>query len=110
MADIVKTAGYLWLRNATISDNRQCGSDMQPEGILEMSLDNQELRAIRHHPGLKRSKAVTRGEFTQLGRLKAVTLLLTGLLIMAVSSGGAGNSALVAKVNRAYGTSFAVSS
>lgn len=75
-----------------------------------MSLDSQELRAVRHHPGLKRYNAVARGEFAQPGRLKAVSLPLTGLLIMAVSSGCAGNSALVAKINRAYGTSFAVSS
>jgi hypothetical protein len=97
------------LHNATISDNCQSGSDTQPEGILEMSRDSQELRAIRRHPELQRSEAVTRGAFAQPGRLKAATLLLTGVLIMAVSSGCAGNSALVAKIDRAYGTAFAVS-
>lgn len=74
-----------------------------------MSRDHQELRAIRHHPELRRSKAVARGEFAQPGRLKTAALLLTGVLIMAISSGCMENSALVAKVNHAYGTSFAVS-
>jgi hypothetical protein len=82
------------LQDATVSDNRQHGSDMQPKGILEMSRDHQELRAIRHHPKLRRSKAVARGAFAQPGRYHR---------------GGAENSALVAKVNHGYGTSFAVS-
>jgi hypothetical protein len=36
-----------------------------------MSRDSHELRAIRRHPELKRSKAVTTGAFAQPGRLRA---------------------------------------
>jgi hypothetical protein len=77
------------------------------QGILEMSRDRQELRGTRHHPEFERSKAA-KGEIAKPDRLKTVTLLLTGLLIMVVSSGCTENSTLAAKINRAYGTSFAV--
>lgn len=84
---------------------------MQPQKGFEMLFDRQEFRAIAHHPGLGRSKAATGQEFARPDRSKKIAFLLAGLLTTAVLSGCAGQSAdLVAKINSAYGTAFAISS